>query len=246
MTRAMTNLSVVIVEDDATLLELLTAELVAEGWRVRTASRGDDGLTLCMDERPDIAVLDVMLPGLSGIEICSALRRMYNPPPGVVMVTALGSEVDVILGFDVGADDYVVKPCRPREIVARVRALGRRVRPAAVEPSGAEPAAAPDMHRGGLRIDLAARRVFIKDEPLKLTPTEFELLAYLASRPSQVFTRLQLLEAVWDSNHEGYARNVDCHITRVRRKLEAAGLDDMPIQTVHGVGYCFALDGGAA
>lgn len=227
-------LDVMVVEDDPLLCELLAARLSGEGWAVRSTTRGDEAVRLALQKRPDILVLDVMLPGLTGIEVCKRVRDAYTPPPGVVFVSALGSELDVIMGFDVGADDYVVKPCRPSEIVARVRALARRVRPCGEALRGGRTVTV-----GGLRVDSDRHQASVDGRPVRLTPTEFALLAELARNQGRVFSRVDLLAAVWETSHEGYARNVDCHITRLRRKLEIAGLSHVPIQTVHGVGYTF-------
>lgn len=224
-------LDVLVVEDDPSLREVLALHLAAEGFRVRSVDRGDLALERCAERIPDVVVLDLSLPGRSGLEVCACLRGRYDPSPGVVMVTARASEVDVILGFEVGADDYVVKPCRLREVVARVKALARRVRPSAK--------AAEVVERGALRIEVEAMRVTVAGAVVKLTPTEHALLLRLAREPDKVHARAALLAEVWDSSHEGYARNVDCHVARVRKKLEAAGLSPMPIATVHGVGYRF-------
>ncbi len=226
-------MEVLIVEDDAALREVLAMHLGAEGFGVRVAEDGEQALAACAERLPGVVVLDVMLPKRSGLEVCAALRALYHPSPGVVMVTARDSELDVILGFEVGADDYVIKPCRPREIVARVRAVARRTH------AGAREAEPELITHGPLAIDQAARRVTINASALKLTPTEFELLRFLARAPRRVFSRAELLERVFDSTNEGYTRNVDCHVARLRRKLEAAGLAPAPLRTVHGTGYSF-------
>lgn len=229
-----------VVEDDPTLRDVLTVALSAQGCLVRWTDDGDRALAECEARLPEIVVLDVMLPGRSGLEVCAALRALYNPSPGVVMVTAKDSEVDVILGFEVGADDYVIKPFRPKELVARVKALSRRLKQRTPStPPVEEPEAA--MVWGPLKIDPGARSVEVSGNPVQLTPTELSLLAFLARVPNRVYSRMQLLERIWDSTHEGYARNVDCHITRIRRKLEKAGLDPAPINTVHGTGYSFVI-----
>jgi DNA-binding response OmpR family regulator len=226
------TLDVLLVEDDTALRQTLLLAFAGEPWRVRWSDDGEAALAACAEALPDVVVLDVMLPKRSGIEVCAALRALYHPSPGVVMVTARDSELDVILGFEVGADDYVIKPCRPREIVARIKALSRRI-------TGAPSAGAP-LLGAGLTLDVAARRVTVRDQEVRLTPTEFELLVCLSRAPERVFSRLELLELVFDTKHEGYARNVDHHIKRLRKKLEAAGLSPDPIHTVHGAGYRFA------
>lgn len=235
------SLDVLVVEDDAPLREVLTLHLAAEGWAVRAAGSGDVALAACEAKLPDIVVLDVMLPGRSGVQVCAALRALYDPSPGVVMLTARESELDVVLGFEAGADDYVIKPCRPRVLVARIKALARRVRQTG-SPSVPPPrdGTSPDdvVVLGKLRIEEQRRSVTVAGAPVKLTQTELALLLVLARSPDRVHSRMELLQKIWDSDHEGYARNVDCHVTRLRRKLENAGLSPALIETVHGVGYC--------
>ena len=224
-------LDVIVVEDDAVLRELLSLHLAAQGHRVRSAASGEDALGQCALSVPDVVVLDLSLPGKSGLEVCTALRARCQPTPGVVIVTARASEADVMLGFDSGADDYVIKPCRPREIVARVAALARRLRP--------EPGVRELLRSGELVVDVAAMRVVAGTRAVDLTPTEFALLVTLMRAvPGTVHSRKALLATVWSSSHEGYARNVDCHVVRLRRKLESAGLRaQTTIETVHGAGY---------
>jgi DNA-binding response OmpR family regulator len=233
---------VLIVEDDAALGDIMALHLAAEGWRLRRVEDGDAALVACAEQLPDLVVLDVMLPRRSGLEVCAALRALYHPSPGVVMVTARDTELDVILGFEVGADDYVLKPFRPRELVARVRAvirrLGRVVPGASQDP--VRVAGAMVVHEG-MHIDVEARRVTVGDLALKLTPTEFELLLFLARAPRRAWSRKELLENVFDSTHEGYSRNVDSHVMRLRKKIEMAGLSPAPIRTVQGIGYSFEV-----
>jgi DNA-binding response OmpR family regulator len=245
-------LDVLVVEDDRMFRELLAYHLHAQGWTVRTAADGDEALAVCAERRPDVVVLDVMLPALGGYEACATLRRLYDPSPGVVMLTARTDEADTVMGLEVGADDYVVKPCRPREIVARIRALSRRIAPRVTDatatapselPAGETPPA-PDgevLERGRLRVDPRARRVTVDGRGVRLTPTEFALLAFLARAPARVYSRTELLERVWSSTRRGDGRNVDCHVTRLRRKLELAGLVPAPIEASHGAGYAFVL-----
>jgi DNA-binding response OmpR family regulator len=227
----MKTADVLVVEDDNALREVLRMHLAAEGMTVRAAAEGEAALVMCDDRCPAVAVLDVMLPGQSGLEVCVALRARFDPSPGVLMLTARGDEADVLLGFDSGADDYVLKPCRPREVVARVRALLRRTEPHSERPG--------TLVRGPLRIIEAQHTVVVHGHPLRLTPTEFTLLATVAQHPGRMFSRAELLETVWATKHAGYARNVDCHVARLRRKLESAGLAPAPLETVHGFGYRF-------
>lgn len=228
----MGNLSILLVEDDAPLANALSVHLRAEGWSVRWASTCAAALTESRRERADVVVLDVMLPDGSGLDVCVTLRRGTQPSPGVLMLTARGSEADVVLGLDHGADDYVLKPCRPRELIARVRAIVRRAR------------AGPDTEgfvRGKLRVDPIGRRAWVGSTELSLTPTEHELLTVLARDEGRVHSRISLVESVFDSSHAGYARNVDCHVARLRRKLKAAGLLSGSIKTLHGTGYRFEV-----
>jgi DNA-binding response OmpR family regulator len=221
-------IDVLVVEDDDVLRDILVLHLQRAGYALRASATGDHALAECTRRLPDIVVLDLSLPGASGLSICAALRDQ-RPTPGILIVTARASEADVILGFDSGADDYVVKPCRPREVVARVAALARRVRRGDAEHEM--------IRRGRLEIDLSARRVTVSEAELRLTPTEHALLVELARDPGVVKTRKALLRTVFDISHEGYARNVDCHVTRLRRKLSQAGFAGDPIDTIPGAGY---------
>jgi DNA-binding response OmpR family regulator len=222
---------VLLVEDDDGLREALRIHLAGEGLRVRAVEDGPAALDACAACLPDVLVLDLMLPGLSGIEVCTQVRSLYQPSPAVVMVTARDTEADVVLGLDSGADDYVIKPVRPRELLARVRAVLRRIG----TPAGPPPA----IVRGALRVDPAKRRALVGAVEQRLTATELALLVLLAREPERVWSRLELLETLWSTRHAGYARNVDCHVARLRRKLAAAGLPGAPIETVHGSGYRF-------
>jgi DNA-binding response OmpR family regulator len=228
------KLSILLVEDDEPLARALLVNLRAEGWDVRWAPSCAAALASARELAPDVALVDVMLPDGSGLDVCVGLRREIRPTPGVLMLTARGSEGDVVLGLDHGADDYVVKPCRPRELAARVRAVVRRLRPA----SGG---AVEGFVRGPVRIDPTQRRAWIGDAELTLTPTEHELLTVLAREEGRVHSRMDLVSSVLGSTHAGYARNVDCHVARLRRKLESAGLVPAPIKTVHRTGYRFEV-----
>jgi two-component system, OmpR family, response regulator VanR len=240
-------MDVLIVEDDAALGDVVAVHLAAEGWRLRRVTDGEEALAACAERLPDLVVLDVMLPKRSGLEVCAALRALYHPSPGVVMVTARDTELDVILGFEVGADDYVLKPFRPRELVARARALHRRLGSrlghavAAPPVSAAAPAAGSVIAHGDLRIDAEARRASVGPLVLRLTPTEFELLLLLARTPDRAWSRKERLEKVFDSTNESYSRNVDSHVMRLRKKIEMAGMRPAPIRTVQGTGYRFEV-----
>ena len=218
--------TIVVIEDEVSIAKAVAARLRSEGLTVEIATDGPEGVELCERVRPDLVVLDLMLPGLDGLEVCR--RIQHERPVPVLMLTARDSETDMVVGLAVGADDYLTKPFSPRELVARVHALLRRVERAAA----AATQAGETLSVGGAELDLATRRVRNGDETVHLTPTEFDLLAHLASHPGQVFTREQLLVHVWGYQDGSGARTVDSHVRAVRRKL---GPD--VIRTVHGVGY---------
>jgi DNA-binding response OmpR family regulator len=212
-----------VVEDEEVIAAAVAARLRAEGFAVELAHDGPSGVELCDRVRPDLAILDVMLPGFDGLEVCRRIQR--DRPVPVLMLTARGEETDVLVGLGVGADDYMTKPFSPRELVARVRALLRRVE--------RRPAPAGDALRvGELELDPASRIVTVAGEMVHLTPTEFDLLSLLAARPGVVYTREQLLADVWGWRDGSGARTVDSHVRGLRRKLGAGR-----VRTVHGVGY---------
>jgi DNA-binding response OmpR family regulator len=215
--------TIVVVEDEAPIASAVAARLRSEGFDVEIASDGPTAVDLCERSRPDLVVLDLMLPGMDGLEVCKRVQR--DRPVPVLMLTARDSETDTVVGLAVGADDYMTKPFSPRELVARVHALLRRAdRPAT---TSSEP-----LRVGDIEIDAATRRVTRDGEIIHLTPTEFELLHRLASKPGVVFAREQLLSDVWGYGDGSGPRTVDSHIRGLRRKL---GVD--VIRTVHGVGY---------
>jgi DNA-binding response OmpR family regulator len=217
-----------VIEDEEVIAAAVAARLRAEGFDVAVAHDGNDGVLLCDRVRPDLVVLDLMLPGLDGLEVCRRVQR--DRPVPVLMLTARGEESDLLVGLAVGADDYMTKPFSPRELVARIRALLRRVERRPAPPGDA-------LVLGELTIDPAARLVRIAGEIVHLTPTEFDLLALLAARPGVVFSRDQLLAEVWGWRDGSGQRTVDSHVRGLRRKL---GTD--LVRTVHGVGY--ALEAG--
>lgn len=223
---------VLVVDDEPAVLRVVGAYLEREGYVVLTASDGTRAWELLQRERPDLVVLDVMLPGVSGTELCRRIRAAGDTP--VIMLTARGEETDKVVGLKIGADDYVTKPFSPRELVARVEAVLRRARAARVEgwDKGGR------LERGPLVVDPERHEAWLAGRPLGLTPTEFRLLHVLARRPGRVFTRQELVEAVQGAAYEGYERTIDTHVKNLRRKLgpEGAGL----IETVFGVGYRFA------
>jgi DNA-binding response OmpR family regulator len=212
-----------VIEDEEVIAAAVAARLRAEGFAVEVAHDGPDGVALCDRVRPDLVVLDLMLPGVDGLEVCRRLQR--DRPVPVLMLTARAEEADLLIGLAVGADDYVTKPFSPRELVARVRALLRRVERRPSPPGDA-------LAIGGLEIDPAARRVRVEGADVHLTPTEFDLLALLAGRPGVVFSREQLLAEVWGWRDGSGQRTVDSHVRGLRRKLGS----DL-VRTVHGIGY---------
>lgn len=210
------------IEDEESIAAAVAARLRSEGYRVETARDGPSGVSLCAGLCPDLVVLDLMLPGFDGLEVCRRIQRDKAVP--VLMLTARDSEEDLVVGLEVGADDYLTKPFSARELVARVHAILRR--------SAGSPSAGAHIEVGDVEIDSDARRVRVRGEEVHLTPTEFDLLHYLGERPDRVTTREELLEEVW-----GYAvalglRTVDSHVRSLRRKLGAE-----VVRTVHGVGY---------
>jgi DNA-binding response OmpR family regulator len=218
-----TKQRILVVEDEPTIAQAVAARLEAEGFEVRTAADGLSAVETARVYEPELLVLDLMLPGLDGLEVCR--RVQAERPVPVVMLTARDDETDLLVGLGVGADDYVTKPFSMRELVARIRAVLRRMERAA--PEGEEP-----LRYGPLLIDRAARRVRRDGREVHLTPTEFDLLECLARNPGTVLTRSVLLERVWDWAEASGTRVVDSHIKALRRKLGA----DL-IRTVHGVGY---------
>ncbi len=219
---------VLVVDDDETILTLLRSYLQREGFEVQTAADGQAALAQARAFRPDVVVLDILLPGLHGLEVLQHLRREGNP--FVVLLTAKTEEADRVVGLELGADDYVTKPFSPRELVARIRAILRRGRTEAAE--------APLVFRH-LRIDPLRREVYRDGTPVALTPLEFDLLHTLASFPGRVWTREQLIARVWGGDYFGDERVVDAHIKELRRKLGDDPARPLFVQTVRGVGYKF-------
>ncbi|HSO94829.1 MAG TPA: response regulator transcription factor [Acidimicrobiia bacterium] len=216
--------TVLVVEDELPIAQAVAARLRSEGFAVEIAGDGLAAVAMCERIRPDLVVLDLMLPGLDGLEVCRRIQRERAVP--VLMLTARDSETDLVVGLAVGADDYLPKPFSARELTARVHALLRRVDRAS------EQAVAAPLRLGSIEVDLDGRHVRRDGEPVHLTPTEFELLAYLLQHPGRVFAREQLLGDVWGYRDGCGPRTVDSHVRALRRKL---GPD--AVRTVHGVGY---------
>ena len=221
--------SILIVEDDEDIVELLAFNLQSAGFAAETARDGYEALAKARRNPPAGIILDLMLPGLDGFEVCKELKRDPKTAAApIIMLTARGEEVDRIVGLELGADDYVVKPFSPRELVLRLRSVLKRHAP--------EPEKRQVLARDGLSVDLAAHRVSLDGAEVALTATEFKLLAELFQSAGRVLTRDRLLNSVWGYEFEGYARTVDTHIRRLRQKL--GHFADM-IETVRGVGYRF-------
>jgi DNA-binding response OmpR family regulator len=226
-----TEQTILVVDDEEAIAEAVRARLLSEGFQVVVAGDGPEAIGLCEQVHPDLVVLDLMLPGMDGLEVCRQIQRDRWVP--VLMLTARTEEADKVAGFAVGADDYLTKPFSLRELVVRVRAILRRM-----ERIGALPADEPIDH-AGLAIDQARRTVAVDGSDIQLTPLEFEILLTLARTPGVVFTREQLMDKVWGYRDYAGGRVVDSHVARIRRKMGEDGAEPRFIRTVHGVGYAF-------
>jgi len=219
---------ILVVDDEPKIVRLARDYLEKNGFRVVTAGDGPSALAMARRERPDLVVLDLLLPGLDGREVCRILRRESDVP--IIMLTALSEESDQIVGLEIGADDYIVKPFSPRALVARVRALLRRAQGGIKAPA--------IIRAGGLEVDTARHTATLDGKSLHLTPSEFDLLVVLARHLGQTLTRQQLMDDLYGGAASGVDRSVDSHIKNLRRKLESAS-DARFIETVYGVGYRF-------
>ncbi len=222
--------TILVVDDEPTLRETLAEALDADGFRVVTAADGREALLRFREQRPDLVVLDLMLPELSGVEVCRIIRQESGVP--ILMLTAKSSEIDKVLGLELGADDYVTKPFSLRELSARIRALLRRIE----QPTTEGPAT---VSLGDLTVDLAGHRLLRDGQPVPVKPKVFELLAFLLRHPGQVFSREQLLEHVWGYDYAGETRTVDVHVHWLRTAIEPEPATPSYVQTVRGVGYVF-------
>jgi DNA-binding response OmpR family regulator len=222
--------TVLVVDDEPKIARLAEDYLTRDGFRVLVAGDGGTALAAARSEPPDLVVLDLNLPGMDGLEVCRALRRFSDVP--IVMLTARAEEADRLIGLELGADDYIVKPFSPRELVARVRAVLRRARGELRQPAV--------IQARGLEIDIEGHTVRRDGETVPVTRSEFNLLAVLAQSPGQTFSREQLLERIHGVAYDGYDRSVDSHIKNLRRKLEVDPLAPQFILTVYGIGYKFA------
>jgi DNA-binding response OmpR family regulator len=232
---------VLVVEDDPSIRELLTFHLERAGMTVRALASAREALETVRTWRPEVVLLDLMLPDGSGLELCRQIREGGPegwPLPGLIMVTALDEESDRVVGLEMGADDYITKPFSPRELVARVRAVLRR------RQGPGEAAGAPPRRIGALSIDPERLRVTVGDRPVEaLTPTEFRILAALFDAGGRVLSRQQLIDRVWGADFYGDLRTVDVHIRHIREKLGRSGAGEV-VETVRGFGYRLAADGG--
>jgi len=241
--RPLAGQTVLVIEDEASIAELVRLYLTEAGARVLLAPEGEAGIAAFARERPDLVILDLMLPGVDGWDICRSIREIGETP--ILMLTALHTEDDRVRGFDLGADDYVTKPFSPRELVRRVRAILRRAAPGA--PAVAASSSAPErLEFPGLVILPAFRRVEVGGQTAELTAKEFDLLVALASTPERVFTRQELFSQVWGFDYLGDTRTVDVHVGTLRKKIERDPANPDYIQTVRGVGYRFGATGGAS
>jgi len=225
------ELTVLVVDDEEAIADAVRNRLEAEGYRVVVAADGPQAITLNAEHRPDLVVLDLMLPGMDGLEVCKEIQKLRWTP--VLMLTARTEEADKVAGFAVGADDYLTKPFSLRELAARVKAILRRMeRIRATQHDG-------PIDRDGLSIDPSRRRVRVDGEEVQLTPLEFEILLALARDPGVVLSRDQLMDRVWGYRDYAGGRVVDSHVARIRRKLGEDGVEPRFVRTVHGVGYAF-------
>lgn len=224
--------TILIIEDEQALLRILQSYLEREGYAVLTASRGDTGYDLSLTEKVDLILLDLNLPGMDGMDVAREVLKEKDIP--IIMVTARVEELDKLSGLEIGADDYITKPFSPREVVARVKTVLRRVNKAATQ---TEKIAIKDME-----IDVRAHTVRKAGKSVELTPSEFEILRAMAVSPGRVFTRLQLLNEMQGQSYEGYERTIDAHIKNIRAKLEADAKNPTLIKTVFGIGYKIARD----
>lgn len=222
---------VLLIEDEPKIIQLARDYLERGGFEVLSASTGENALASLRADNPDLAVLDLGLPGMDGLDVLRTLRRDSNTP--VIILTARGEESDRLVGLELGADDYMVKPFSPKELVARVRAVLRRA-------EGSSPAGADMLRAGDLVLNVPKMRLTVRDEPIEVTPTEFELIAAMARQPGRIFTRSQLLESVHGVAFESYERAIDTHIKNLRRKIEPDPRQPRYILTVYGVGYRLA------
>jgi DNA-binding response OmpR family regulator len=223
---------ILVVDDEKRLVALVKAYLEQEGYGVVTASNGREALHLTRQEKPDLILLDIMMPEMDGFEFIRAHRREADTP--IILLTARVEEEDHVIGLELGADDYVTKPFRPRELVARVRAVLRR--------TGKTPIPVDILRVGEITLDREGHLVKVAEEQVDLTPSEFDLLSAMMSTPGRVFSRMELLDRIQGVAYEGYERTIDVHIKNLRSKIEADSRNPRYIETVYGIGYRFARE----
>lgn len=229
---------VLVIEDDPDIAALISMHLVDNGFGVQVENRGDTGLSAFNQGGFDLVVLDLMLPGIDGLSLCREMRAGDSYIP-ILMLTAKSTELDRVLGLEMGADDYLTKPFSLPELIARVKALLRRVSALSIRQAASTPVAIIEKH--GLTIDAEKRLVWVEGQAVELTAREFDLLYHLASEPGKVYSRIQLLDQVWGYSYEGYEHTVNSHINRLRAKIETDPANPVYVQTVWGVGYKFTL-----
>ncbi len=225
--------TILVVDDEEPIQELLRFNLEKEGYRVSVAKDGQEALKHVENDQPDLIVLDLMLPGMDGLEVCRKLRSnpKFQQIP-IIMLTAKGEEIDKVLGLEIGADDYMTKPFSPRELLARIKARLRRLNPK-------EEADNQIIVRGELQVDVTGFRVHVRGEETELTPKEFELLRVLVAHPGKVYSRDELLERIWGYEYDGDTRTVDVHVRHLRLKVERDPSNPEYIETLRGIGYRF-------
>ena len=222
---------ILVVDDEREIVKLVRTYLEKAGFRVVTANDGQEGLTVFRHEKPDLVVLDLNLPRVDGLDVCRTIRRESNTP--VIMLTARVEEQDRLIGLELGADDYIIKPFSPREVVARVRTVLRRT---TLQATSSEPEA---IAAGDVMLDLVRHTAAVAGQPVELTPTEFAVLRAMVAQPGRAFSRMELLDTVQGEAYEGYERTIDTHIKNLRVKVEADAKNPTHIITVYGVGYKF-------
>jgi DNA-binding response OmpR family regulator len=224
----MAGKTILVVDDEPKVLELIKAYLVKDGYQVFTAADGQEALAKVENHKPDLVILDLNLPEIDGLKVCSSIRSQSNIP--IIMLTARDDEVDKVVGLELGADDYVTKPFSPRELTARVSAVLRRSR------EGTKPG--KQMVAGDICMDIERHEATYKEQPLNLTAAEFKLISVLAKNPGRVYTRLQLMDSAFGQSYEGYERTIDAHIKNIRQKLSKQAPEaSNPLVTVRGIGY---------
>ncbi|MCS7165049.1 MAG: response regulator transcription factor [Candidatus Calescibacterium sp.] len=228
----MSEAKILIVDDEKNIVELIKFHLKKESYKILEAYKGKDAIEIYRKEKPDLIILDLMLPDMGGFEVCKAIRKESKVP--IIMLTAKGEEVDKILGFELGADDYITKPFSPRELIARIKAILKRSR--------MNPNEANEISIGPFRINSITREIYKDNTLLELKPKEFDLLKLFLTNPGRVFSRQYLLEQIWGYDYLGDTRTVDVHIRRLRQKVEDNPDSPVYIRTVHGVGYKFVIE----